>query len=161
MMEYDIHTLLDFMTLAATGWVIYMLRGPLKEGYQAELDSLNPLFVAGPCLALALAAHPGTRHFWLFRIMWAFCVYLEAVSVLPQLRMMQARRAAAAVVGGCAGGPGSGGGVRFAGRARVERGRRAPVTRAAAGEENVAAASAQAAGSGTDLASWLDRWTNG
>lgn len=92
MMEYDIHTLLDFLTLAATGWVIYTLRGPLKEGYQAELDSLNPLFVVGPCLALALVAHPTTRHFWLFRVMWAFCVYLEAVSVLPQLRMMQRAR---------------------------------------------------------------------
>lgn len=34
MMEYDIHTLLDALTLVATGWVIYSLRGPLKESYQ-------------------------------------------------------------------------------------------------------------------------------
>ncbi|GAB4822734.1 hypothetical protein N2152v2_009780 [Parachlorella kessleri] len=89
MMEYDIHTLLDFVTLAATGFVIYCLRGPLKESYQAELDSLNPLVVAVPCLLMAFIAKPTTRHMFIFRVMWAFCVYLEAVSVLPQLRMMQ------------------------------------------------------------------------
>ena len=27
------------------------------------------------------------------QILWAFCVYLEAVSVLPQLRMMQKAKA--------------------------------------------------------------------
>ncbi len=45
MMEYDIHTVLDLLTLIATAWVIYMLRGPLKDSYQAELDNLNHLFV--------------------------------------------------------------------------------------------------------------------
>jgi hypothetical protein len=123
-----------------------MLYGPLKESYQAEMDSLHPLLVVGPCLAIALVAHPKTRHAFAFRVrasaaprahtlarslarrlgprapgpgpaqapappqpraaspisphsrtrapalaqvLWAFCVYLEAVSVLPQLRMMQ------------------------------------------------------------------------
>ncbi|PSC76101.1 ER lumen -retaining receptor [Micractinium conductrix] len=89
MMEYDIHTLLDAMTLVGTGWVIFSLRGPLKESYQKDLDSTNPLIVVVPCFLMAIVAHPSTRHFILFRIFWAFCVYLEAVSVLPQLRMMQ------------------------------------------------------------------------
>lgn len=89
MMEYDIHTLLDLLTLAATGWVVYMLRGPLKGSYQADMDSVNPLLVLLPCLGLAVIAHPSTRHNIVFRVLWAFCVYLEAVSVLPQLRMMQ------------------------------------------------------------------------
>ncbi|KAL6776724.1 hypothetical protein ACKKBF_B30685 [Auxenochlorella protothecoides x Auxenochlorella symbiontica] len=89
MMEYDIHTLLDLLTLLATGWVVYTLRGPLRESYQRELDGLNPLIILVPCLLLAVVAHPGTRHAYAFKILWAFCVYLEAVSVLPQLRMMQ------------------------------------------------------------------------
>jgi hypothetical protein len=42
-----------------------------------------------PCLALAVLAHPGTTHNIVHRVMWALCVYVEAVSVLPQLRMMQ------------------------------------------------------------------------
>ena len=88
-MEYDIHTVLDLMTLAATGGVIYTLRGPLRQSYQEEMDTVHPLFVIGPCMVVAFIAHPGTRHNFILRILWAFCVYLEAVSVLPQLRMMQ------------------------------------------------------------------------
>jgi ER lumen protein retaining receptor len=38
---------------------------------------------------LALLIHPSTSHVLVNRICWAFCVYLEAVSVLPQLRLMQ------------------------------------------------------------------------
>ncbi|CAD5190867.1 unnamed protein product [Musa acuminata subsp. malaccensis] len=38
---------------------------------------------------LALTVHPSTTHNLIDRISWAFCVYLEAVSVLPQLRPMQ------------------------------------------------------------------------
>jgi ER lumen protein retaining receptor len=40
MMEYDIHTALDFATLGATGWVIWQLRGPCAGTFQAEQDSL-------------------------------------------------------------------------------------------------------------------------
>jgi hypothetical protein len=42
-----------------------------------------------PCAVLALLVHPSTSHNIVNRISWAFCVYLEAVSVLPQLRLMQ------------------------------------------------------------------------
>ncbi|KAH9617720.1 hypothetical protein KSS87_017409 [Heliosperma pusillum] len=63
-MEYDIHTLLDSATLAFTLWL-------------------------APCAVLAFLVHPSTSHNIINRIMWAMCVYLEAVSVLPQLRVMQ------------------------------------------------------------------------
>ena len=42
-----------------------------------------------PCAVLSLLIHPTTQHHIVNRILWAFCVYLEAVSVLPQLRVMQ------------------------------------------------------------------------
>lgn len=42
-----------------------------------------------PCALLAVLIHPSTSHNIVNRICWAFCVYLEAVSVLPQLRLMQ------------------------------------------------------------------------
>ncbi|KAG6386411.1 hypothetical protein SASPL_155311 [Salvia splendens] len=42
-----------------------------------------------PCAVIALLVHPSTSHHIINRILWAFCVYLEAVSVLPQLRVMQ------------------------------------------------------------------------
>ncbi|KAH7518482.1 hypothetical protein FEM48_Zijuj09G0176100 [Ziziphus jujuba var. spinosa] len=50
---------------------------------------LHTLVQLVPCALLALFIHPSTSHYLLNRIFWAFCVYLEAVSVLPQLRVMQ------------------------------------------------------------------------
>jgi hypothetical protein len=47
------------------------------------------LFKVLPCAGLALLIHPSTSHNIVNRISWGFCVYLEAVSVLPQLHLMQ------------------------------------------------------------------------
>jgi len=88
-MEYDIHTVLDLCTLVATLWMEYMMRVPLKSTYSDELDTMKTHYVVIPCVVLAVIAHPGTGHLIVYRILWAACVYLEAVSVLPQLRMMQ------------------------------------------------------------------------
>ncbi|XP_058103214.1 uncharacterized protein LOC131246814 [Magnolia sinica] len=88
-MENDIHTLLDFATLISTLWVIYMIRFKLKGSYIEELDNMPIYYMVVPSAVLALIIHPWTSHFILHRILWAFCVYLESVSVLPQLRMMQ------------------------------------------------------------------------
>ena len=45
MMEYDVHTILDLLTLVATLWVIYELRFPLKETYQADQDTVQSYYV--------------------------------------------------------------------------------------------------------------------
>jgi ER lumen protein retaining receptor len=90
MMEYDIHTVLDLLTAVATAGVLYaMLATPVASTYQADLDTVKAYYVIAPCLLLAVIAHPHTSHWLPFRVMWAVCVYLEAISVLPQLRMMQ------------------------------------------------------------------------
>ncbi|KAG8387264.1 hypothetical protein BUALT_Bualt02G0003300 [Buddleja alternifolia] len=88
-MEGDIHTVLDFVTLVSTLWVIYMIRFKLKSTYNAELDNMPLYYVAVPCAILAILIHPTTQHARIGRILWAFAVYLESISVLPQLRMMQ------------------------------------------------------------------------
>lgn len=88
-MEYDIHTLLDSATLITTGWVIYTIRYKLKSTYLSDLDNFPMYFVVIPCAIIACVVHPTTSHYFVNRILWAFCVYLEAVSVLPQLRVMQ------------------------------------------------------------------------
>eukprot|EP00250_Pteridium_aquilinum_P009857 c18982_g1_i1 orf=427-1254(-) len=88
-MEYDIHTLLDTATLITTAWVIYMIRYKLKSSYLSDLDNFSTYYVVIPCAVLALLIHPTTSHHIVNRLLWAFCVYLEAVSVLPQLRVMQ------------------------------------------------------------------------
>ncbi|KAK6163715.1 hypothetical protein DH2020_000579 [Rehmannia glutinosa] len=88
-MEGDIHTVLDFVTLVSTLWVIYMIRFKLKSTYVVELDNMPIHYVAAPCAILAILIHPYTHHARIGRILWAFSTYLESVSVVPQLRMMQ------------------------------------------------------------------------
>eukprot|EP00271_Cylindrocystis_brebissonii_P018991 TRINITY_DN557_c0_g2_i1.p1 TRINITY_DN557_c0_g2~~TRINITY_DN557_c0_g2_i1.p1 ORF type:complete len:276 (-),score=52.44 TRINITY_DN557_c0_g2_i1:505-1332(-) len=88
-MEKDIHTLLDLATLLTTGWVIYTMRFKLRGTHSEDNDNMPLYYVLAPCGVLAVLIHPGTSHLLLNRILWAFCVYLEAVSVLPQLRVMQ------------------------------------------------------------------------
>jgi len=89
MMEYDVHTVLDAATLAATAWVLFSMRTKLARGYQSRKDSFPLPALLGVAFGLACVAHPATRHPLPYRIAWALCVYLEAVSVLPQLRMLQ------------------------------------------------------------------------
>ncbi|GMJ14881.1 hypothetical protein like AT4G38790 [Hibiscus trionum] len=88
-MEYDIHTLLDTATLVSTLWVIYMIRFQLRSTYMEDKDNFKIQYVVIPCAVLSLFIHPTTNHLLFNRICWAFCVYLEAISVLPQLRLMQ------------------------------------------------------------------------
>lgn len=44
-MEYDIHTLLDMSTLAATLWVIYMIRFKLRSSYMEDKDNFALYYV--------------------------------------------------------------------------------------------------------------------
>ncbi|XP_040962807.1 ER lumen protein-retaining receptor erd-2.2 isoform X1 [Gossypium hirsutum] len=62
----------------------------LSESLSSSISSpKRRLVLVVPCAVLALCIHPTTFHNLLNRISWAFCVYLEAISVLPQLRVMQ------------------------------------------------------------------------
>ncbi|KAM1003512.1 hypothetical protein ACFX15_003577 [Malus domestica] len=89
MMEADIHTVLDFSTLVSTAWVIYMIRFKLKSTYIKELDNFHLYFGVVPAAILGVLVHPYTLYKPIGRILWAFGGYMEAVSVLPQLRLMK------------------------------------------------------------------------
>ncbi|GLT73150.1 hypothetical protein SLA2020_450280 [Shorea laevis] len=54
-----------------------------------DKDNFAIYYLVVPCAVLSLLIHPSTTHHIFNRLCWAFCVYLEAVSVLPQLRVMQ------------------------------------------------------------------------
>ncbi|KAI4340318.1 hypothetical protein MLD38_025168 [Melastoma candidum] len=88
-MEKNIHTVLDLLTLFTTGWVIYMMRWKLKSSYSKDMDTLPIYYVLVPCAILSLLVHPPIHTFPLGGPMFAFCIYVEALSVLPQLRLMQ------------------------------------------------------------------------
>lgn len=91
-MEYDWHTILDALTLVATIWVVRMMQTTVRGTYNAGLDSTPLAYVLVPCAALAIVTHPTTKHWWINRVLWASCVFIEAISVLPQLQMMQKAR---------------------------------------------------------------------
>ncbi|CAL1412368.1 unnamed protein product [Linum trigynum] len=88
-MEADIHTMLDFASLVSTLWVIYMMWFKLKATYVKELDNMPLYYLLIPSVVLALIVKPYTHYGFMSEFLWAFCSYLEAVSVLPQLRLMQ------------------------------------------------------------------------
>ncbi|XP_043805870.1 ER lumen protein-retaining receptor erd-2.2 [Manihot esculenta] len=89
LIEGDIHTVLDFATLISTTWVIYMIQFKLKSTYIKELDNMPLYYTVVPSAILAILIHPYGSSLGISRFLWAFCVYLESVSVLPQLRLMQ------------------------------------------------------------------------
>ncbi|CAN8268547.1 unnamed protein product [Cochlearia groenlandica] len=88
-MEGDIHTILDFASLVSTLWVIYMIRFKLRSSYMKTLDSFHTYYVLVSSAILALIINPSMGYSYINRVMWAFCVYSESVSVLPQLRLMR------------------------------------------------------------------------
>ncbi|KAF8014655.1 hypothetical protein BT93_H0459 [Corymbia citriodora subsp. variegata] len=87
--EWNIHTVLDFITLASTAWVIYMMRVKLRATYAKNLDNFPIYYVLVPCVILAVLVHPYIPNTRYMEMLFAFCVYAEALSVLPQLRLMQ------------------------------------------------------------------------
>ncbi|RDX99479.1 ER lumen protein-retaining receptor B, partial [Mucuna pruriens] len=90
--EANIHTILDLISLLSTLLVIWMIRFKLKSSYIKELDNRRLYFMVVPSAILAILIHPFTANWRLTRIVWAFSLYLEAVSILPQLRFMQNAR---------------------------------------------------------------------
>ncbi|RDX77337.1 ER lumen protein-retaining receptor, partial [Mucuna pruriens] len=61
----------------------------LSSSVKKELTQAFKWFQVVPSAILAIIIHPYATHWSLTRIIWAFSLYLEAVSVLPQLRFMQ------------------------------------------------------------------------
>ena len=96
--EGNHHTLLDAASLAATGWVIQLMRhGQIAKTYDASKDLTlkdSVKFLVLPCLLLGLLINPGLTRVtgvlgFVTNAMWATSVYMEALAVAPQLVMMR------------------------------------------------------------------------
>ncbi|XP_010696256.2 ER lumen protein-retaining receptor [Beta vulgaris subsp. vulgaris] len=92
----DIHIVLDSLTLGSTLWVIYMIRFKLKSTYMKPLDNMPWYYVLVPCAIVAIVGHPAWQinffrnHFQFIRkFFFVYSLTIEAVSVLPQLRLIQ------------------------------------------------------------------------
>ncbi|CAL0324411.1 unnamed protein product [Lupinus luteus] len=87
--ETNVQTALDVTSLLSVLLVIWIIRFKLKSSYIKELDTIRLPFVIVPCAVLAIVVHPNLIHYPIYGSLWSFTVYLEAISVLPQLRYMQ------------------------------------------------------------------------
>ncbi|XP_023511486.1 putative ER lumen protein-retaining receptor C28H8.4 [Cucurbita pepo subsp. pepo] len=88
-LRIDFYSILEFITLVSTVWVIYMIRFKLKNTYVKSLDNFHLYYVVVPCMVLSIFIFPHAPYNRFIRVLWAFSVYLESLSVLPQLRLMQ------------------------------------------------------------------------
>ncbi|KAL9228343.1 hypothetical protein vseg_003935 [Gypsophila vaccaria] len=80
---------LDVVSLVATLWVIYMIRFKLKSTYTKDLDNMPLYYILVPCAVAGIIAHPRGFMNAAASCIWAFCMAIEAVAVLPQLRLIQ------------------------------------------------------------------------
>ncbi|XP_010696252.1 uncharacterized protein LOC104908796 [Beta vulgaris subsp. vulgaris] len=85
----ELHVLLDCISLASTLWVIYMMRFKLKNTYMQKFDNMPLYYVLVPCAVVALIGHPGWQSEVIFRFFYMYFTTIEAISVLPQLRLIQ------------------------------------------------------------------------
>jgi len=73
--------------LCLAGSIVYCCRVQYASTYDVTTDTLNHLYLIGPALVIALILHPHLNNFLPSDIAWAFALYLESVTVLPQLFM--------------------------------------------------------------------------
>ncbi|KEH18130.1 ER lumen protein retaining receptor family protein [Medicago truncatula] len=88
-MEFDYRTVMDLLYFLLTLMIIWLMRFRLKSSYIKEFDTMWLSFLVVPSAILAVLINPATPHMWIVRVLFAFTMYLETVSVLPQIRYMQ------------------------------------------------------------------------
>jgi len=95
--EGNHHTLLDFLTLAVTALVIFYMNTKLAPTVDLKNDMSRRdqvVYILAPCLVLAMFVNPGVKMelgatAYVCNVLWAFATYLEAVAVVPQLKVMK------------------------------------------------------------------------
>merc|ERR1712087_765253 len=73
--------------LCLSGSIVYACRVHYRETYDVSLDHFNHVYIIAPAAAISLVMHPHLNNFLPTDISWAFALYLESVTVLPQLFM--------------------------------------------------------------------------
>lgn len=77
----------EAVAFCLAGSIVYFCRVRFAATYDPSTDTLNHLWLMLPAGALALVFHPNLNNFLPSDMAWAFALYLESVTVLPQLFM--------------------------------------------------------------------------
>jgi len=73
--------------LCLAGSIVYLCRVQYAGTYDPTMDQFNHLWIVGPAAGIALILHPHLNNFFPTDVSWAFALYLESVTVLPQFFM--------------------------------------------------------------------------
>lgn len=73
--------------LCLAGSIVYLMRVQYAGTYDAATDQFNHLWIVLPAAGIALVLHPHLNNFFPTDVSWAFALYLESVTVLPQFFM--------------------------------------------------------------------------
>lgn len=82
-----LYQLAEAFALCISGSVVYSCRARYAQTYNPETDTFSHLWIILPAAAVSLIFHPNLNGFLPSDIAWAFALYLESVTVLPQLLM--------------------------------------------------------------------------
>jgi len=82
-----LYQLCEAFGLCLSGSIVYLCRVQYASTYDPTTDTFNHLWIIGPAAAIALILHPHLNNFMPSDMAWAFALYLESVTVLPQLFM--------------------------------------------------------------------------
>jgi len=80
------NTIMKILFLSTTSYAIYLVRWKYKHTYSSSQDTMRIEFLIVPAGILAVVFHFSLHP---LDVMWAFSQFLEAVSLLPQLFMLQ------------------------------------------------------------------------
>jgi len=96
------NSVMKVLYIASTASIIYTIRfqEPIKTTYDKSQDTfLHYKFGVAPCAVIALLTHLiglGAKHgnggFSIIELLWTFSIYLESISILPQLIVLQRYR---------------------------------------------------------------------
>jgi len=93
-----LYHIIEIMALIFTGSACWACMGPFKQTQQPDLDRFGEMnvppgygavYLAVPILILAILVHPNLNSDFLSDVAWTYAMYLESVSLIPQLYMFQ------------------------------------------------------------------------
>jgi len=83
-----VYQLGDLGSFALVLGLIYAMRKPCADTYQAEVDTLDIYKFFPACVILALVCHGDLNNSPFFDTVWAISLFLDTISMLPQLWML-------------------------------------------------------------------------
>jgi hypothetical protein len=91
--------LLEFISLVISGaGIFFLMKHPYQRTYDEASDSFGSFhipskygaaYLAAPCLVLAILVHPNLNGDFFSDVGWTASMYLESLSIVPQLYMIQ------------------------------------------------------------------------